>query len=96
VTFTLAELDDDEGEYTRATLVLEEPRETLERVRILVGGDLEVPAEEFEASGMDYPDPQYRRVGPWVFSIGLVHMESDEPVLLAAVMEYWRELDDPH
>jgi hypothetical protein len=96
VTFTLAELDDDEGEYTEATQVLEDTaREILERVRAFVGEDLDVPAERFEIPGMDYLDPQYRRVGSWVLSIGLVHLESDEPVVLAAVMGYWRELEDP-
>jgi hypothetical protein len=96
VTFTLAELDDEEGEYTEATAVLDDTaREILERLRILVGEDLDVPEEKFEVPGMDYLEPHYRRVGPWVFSIGLVHLESDEPVQLAAVMEYWRELDDP-
>jgi hypothetical protein len=95
VTFGLAKLDHDDNEYTAALPLLEKTTYAiLQRLRTLTGYALEEPGEEYDEPAMSYLEPSYWRLGPWVLSIGLVHLESDEPAELLAVMQYWEELEE--
>ncbi|MBP1782752.1 hypothetical protein J3R08_002602 [Micromonospora sp. HB375] len=95
VTFNAVVEVDVDADYSRSLAVLDRvANEVIQTASRLLERELEDPGEEYDEPALDYIDPYYRRLGPWVLSMGLVHPDSDDPILLVLRMRYWRDLAD--
>ncbi|MEU9744033.1 hypothetical protein AB0E12_33095 [Micromonospora chersina] len=80
-------------DYSKSTAVLDElAGEVIQGVYALSGRELEDPGEEYDESAMDYIESYYRRLGPWVLSMGLVQLDNDDPIRVVLRMRYWEDL----